>query len=197
MLGPRLDVSETGLCRPSTVRCTEAERLRSIFRQRDRTLPGLAYQRERRLPDRAIASALHRRQSKVMERLTTTTLIVGLVLAFIIGRLLHKTPLGERRRPRHAARWRALTSDDADIWPPPVVTLNAFRRSQEQGSCHSRSMALAVDPGSERSSASRAIHQPRLNSRQTDRPWSSFKLAVTVRDHVHITVASESDRPLD
>ena len=159
MLGPRLDVAETGRCRPSTVRCTEAERLRSIFRQRNRSLTGLAYQRERRLSERAIASALYRRQSKVMERLTTTTLIAGLVLAFIIGRLLHETRMGELRRPRHPARWQALTSDDAGICPPPVLSLNAFQRSQEQGSCHSRSMVLAVDPDSERSSVSRVVHQ--------------------------------------
>src|SRR5205809_6887549 len=62
---------------------------------------------------------------------------------------------------------------------------------------HFRPMALAVEGESRRSSALRAIYQSRLNSWQTDRPWSSFKLAVTVRDHVHITVASESDRPLD
>jgi len=62
VLGPRLDVAETRPCPPSTVRCTEAERLRSIFRQRNRSLTGLAYQRERRLSERAIASALHRRQ---------------------------------------------------------------------------------------------------------------------------------------
>src|SRR5205823_13781680 len=47
---------------------------------------------------------------------------------------------------------------------------------------HFRPMALAVEGESRRSSALRAIYQSRLNSRQTDRPWSSFKLAVTVRD---------------
>src|SRR5437870_963500 len=58
---------------------------------------------------------------------------------------------------------------------------------------HFRSMALALEGDSQRSSALRAIHQSRLNSRQTDRPQSSFRLAVTVRDHVHMTVASESN----
>jgi hypothetical protein len=58
---------------------------------------------------------------------------------------------------------------------------------------HFRSMALAVDGDSQRSSTLRAIHQSPLNSRQTDWPRSSYKFAVTVRGHVHITIASESD----
>src|SRR5437879_1319926 len=56
-----------------------------------------------------------------------------------------------------------------------------------------RSMALALEGESQRSSALRAIDQTRLNSRQTDRPQSSIRLAVTVRNHVHMTVASESN----
>jgi hypothetical protein len=60
------------------------------------------YQRVRRLPGRAIATALYRRQSRAMDWLTTTALIVGLVLAFITGRALRKTPMTEGHRPRHA-----------------------------------------------------------------------------------------------